>query len=767
MITVRNTRRTKAVAARTVRRDRLAQPDRIDVEALEGRVLLSDHADFPDFDNATELTLNTHWNGYTLMASAPGTVDHAGDTDLFTFVPPFRMDISVAAVAQSIVGQLAPRIEFRDSAGSLLLPVTDGIRGVAYVAPDFDLQAGERYFIVVGAGTPSDQWETATTGSYLLFISMDKAGGRGAGGGEDQGDDQDGGQNDGDDGESPPPPPADDFAGDGEWNHAHAIALDDRTGNAMITGTLQTHDDTDLFAITSPATGPLRVQVASSDAGLRLSLRVFTAQGLPIASERRDLPGASSAVEFVAGRDEQYFVLVEGPGNRAGDYTLKIDAEPSLHYLWYPEGYSSPTIDEHVPLVNPNSFPVNYTIYARYEIGERDQVLAQGTLGPRSRGGITINSRLNPGGSLTREGVPYALEIVSDGRIGATLSHYDFGVTTGENFTDVLSREWSFAEARRDPATARDLLVFYNPNPGPARVEITLLYEEGIPATFVRTIDGLRRGGVNFNDDGAVPRDGVFGVVVKSDLPIVAALTSYDIALARGDGLLGVPDGGATHGVIPLLSAAEGVDSSISILNASPGQAAVLFKVTYPGGDRTEHSRVIRIEAKQRMTLSPADLGLPAGFEAAVAFQADRAVTVTWSHFRNGDGDMAPAAWEASRTLVFGDAFVNALSAGTTYVEELTIFNPSAAAASVQITLLFTDGRSSSSVVEIGSSKAARVRVDQLDAILAEGGPSAFSIRVDSPTPVVASFVHYDLYLDGGWGTLGSPFGLRELIGAV
>lgn len=758
--------RTRAVGARGGRWKPGRQADRIGLESLERRVLLSDHADFPDFDNATELTLNTHWNGYTLTASASGTVDHAGDTDMFTFVPPARMDISVAAVAQSIVGELAPRIEFRDSDGSLLMPVTDGVRGVAFIAPDFDLQAGERYFIVVGAGTPSDQWEVSSTGSYLLFITMDKAGGRGAGGGEDSDDSEDGGENDGGD-DAPPPPPPDDFAGDGEWHDAHAIPLDDRTGNARITGALQTHDDSDLFTLTSPATGPLRVQASSPDAGLRLSLRVYTEHGVPIATERRDLPGASSAVEFVAGRDERYFVLIEGPGDRTGDYTLKIDAEPRLHYLWYPEGYSSPTIDEHVPLVNPNSFPVNYTIYARYEVGERDQTLAQGTLAPRSRGGITINSRLNPGGSLTREGVPYALEIVSDGRLGATLSHYDFGVTTGENFTDVLAREWSFAEARRDPETARDLLVFYNPNPDAARVEITLLYEEGIPVTFVRTVDGLRRGGVNFDTDGAIPRDGVFGIVVRSDLPIVAALTSYDIARARGDGLLGVPDGGATHGVVPLLSAAEGVDSAISILNASSGQAAVLFKVSYPGGERAEHSRVIRFEAKQRATLTPADLGVPAGYEAAIAYQADRPVTVTWSHFRNGDGDMAPAAWEASRTLVFGDAFVNPLSAGTTYVEELTIFNPSSAPVSAQVTILFTDGRTSSNVMHIDSSKAVRLRVDQLDAVLAESGPSAFSIRVDSATPLVASFVHYDLFLDGGWGTLGSPFGLRELIGAA
>ena len=78
------------------------------------------------------------------------------------------------------------------------------------------------------------------------------------------------------------------------------------------------------------------------------------------------------------------------------------------------------------------------------------------------------------------------------------------------------------------------------------------------------------------------------------------------------------------------------------------------------------------------------------------------------------------------------------------------------------LTLLFTDGTTGSADVAVGAGRFASLRVDQLDAILGRTAPTAFSIRVDSRTPVVSSFVHYDLYLGGGWGTLGQPIGLTN-----
>src|SRR5690606_35322709 len=140
----------------------------------------------------------------------------------------------------------------------------------------------------------------------------------------------------------------------------------------------------------------------------------------------------------------------------------------------------------------------------------------------------------------------------SDGPLGATLSHYDFGITTGENFTDTLSTTWTFAEAHRDPDAFRDFLVFYNPNDVTTVVHIKQVYDNGSINEFDFTLEAFRRGGVNFTTNDQVDLDGRFGLVVTASVPNVAALTSFDIDGNRGYGLLGQAGSGATEGVIPL-----------------------------------------------------------------------------------------------------------------------------------------------------------------------------------------------------------------------
>ena len=39
--------------------------------------------------------------------------------------------------------------------------------------------------------------------------------------------------------------------------------------------------------------------------------------------------------------------------------------------------------------------------------------------------------------------------------------------------------------------------------------------------------------------------------------------------------------------------------------------------------------------------------------------------------------------------------------------------------------------------------------------------------RPQGDSPVIASLVHYDLYLDGGWGTLAAPVGLAVPLEAL
>src|SRR5688572_18191468 len=74
---------------------------------------------------------------------------------------------------------------------------------------------------------------------------------------------------------------------------------------------------------------------------------------------------------------------------------------------YYPEGYSNNSINEYVPMTNHGDTEVEYELHARYEWGERDQLIAAGRIGPHSRGGVTISEAGKSAQRLVRDDVPY------------------------------------------------------------------------------------------------------------------------------------------------------------------------------------------------------------------------------------------------------------------------------------------------------------------------------------------------------------------------
>ncbi|HYE01841.1 MAG TPA: hypothetical protein VD963_01265 [Phycisphaerales bacterium] len=216
--------------------------------------------------------------------------------------------------------------------------------------------------------------------------------------------------------------------------------------------------------------------------------------------------------------------------------------------LYYPEGYVHAGISEFVPITNTNASDVQYELHARYETGDRDQLLASGTIAAHSRGGVTINTA-GQEGMLARQDVPYALILKSSAPVAATLSHYDFGTAIGESFTDRTSTEWSFGEGFKDPNWTRDFVLFFNTSDDPADIRVIVYTDDGQRIEFDDRLGGQRRGGINLNNDPRIP-NGVFGVQVLATKPIVAALSHYEIVTQRGFGALGTPDGGAIAGFI-------------------------------------------------------------------------------------------------------------------------------------------------------------------------------------------------------------------------
>lgn len=749
---------------------RHAHPDAL-FESLEPRVFLSgdDHPDLFEFPLASPLNeVKFFKNENELLFGNKGVIDTPTDTDVFVLTAPGDAHFGAVIVwAHPDEKILAPAVTLLDSTGQAMFALWDGKGGFAGVTfgkghmhPDLWLQKGEQYYVVVSAGFVNSPGEHVLTGPYgvsFMFIV---------------------------DSESPVTPPAhpnppttpnpqppgtpaipdpnfdptpEDHVDASMFGAASAIPLNQREGAGTLTGRIDDLDDTDLFRFVPTVSGPATVTLTVPyDSQFRGTIRLFDRFHNEIAHATSGIPGTIASFDFQVAHGVPAYVLVEGEPGSTGRYQLNVATTPSSHVLYFPEGFSTPNVDEYIPMINPNPYSVDYTVIAHYETGERDQVIATGRIAPRARDGITITSRRAPGQSLVRQGVGYALEIRSTGPIGATLSHYDFDITTGESFTSRLSTFWQFSEVRREEGR-RDFIIWYNPNQQEARITVTLLYENGLQKTFVRTVEPSRRGGISFFDDLSIPADGAFAVRLNASVPIVASLSSYDTVGRRGFGVLGAYDPGATAGIVPAIRG--GSDSSISIFNGSPALATVTFEaIDLDTGDVTEH--VLELAPLARVNRTLDDLGVPAGANVALRYRSTRPVTVSAIEHQLGDGDAIAAATSAFKSAYYADAFINPAGAGTTYIETLNLFNPTDAHAEVTISLHFTTGQTVTRRVSLGSLKGASIRIDADPAILAQPGPVAFAIAIESDTPIVSSFVHYDLFLNGGWASLPQAIGL-------
>lgn len=692
-----------------------------------------DHADAGEWDQATVITLDpATGNGFE-----DGVIVPSFDTDLFTFQSIATGDITIDLLVPP--GGLSASMRIFDGDRQEISDVFTPGDGSATLRQVVEATSvGQRFYILIGSDSGGDP---PFVGSYEIFVDGPAVG------------------------DPPPPPPG---TGDG-FDSPIVIDLDERTGRGSSANVIDSAGDADFFTFTTLAPGNIFVQVVRpSGSVLNASVTIFNNQEEEIGSDSAGFPGVTAAFDFAAtGAGQQFFVVVQGVGDSVGSYEVRLDTEPMTHFLYHPEGFSSPTVDEFIPMVNPNDFDVSYTIVARYETGVRDEVIATGVIGANSRGGITITTRFSDAESLTRVGEPYALEIQSTGLLGATLSHYDFGITTGENFTNELSTVWTFSRAHRDPQAFRDFLVFYNPNDDEANLSVTLFYSDGTVVTFNRSVEAFRRGGVAFNNDPSVPKDGSFGVMITSNVPIVAAISSFDIASNRGFGTLGLPDVGATRSAIPSITSGDGVETSITVLNTKSTATTVTLVASYADADLPNLTRELNIPAQTQRVFSLSDLGFLGGQLAGIRFTSNQAVVIDAVEYQFGDGNSVSAISEAGRSFLFGDAWIDPAQAGINYIERLGLYNPSSVSTNVTLTFLFTDGTTETSTVFVGADNFRQVAIDQQPAILNRVNPTAFSLRVDSPIPVVASFMHYDLTLEGGWATTGAPIGLTNLLRTI
>ncbi len=453
-----------------------------------------------------------------------------------------------------------------------------------------------------------------------------------------------------------------------------------------------------------------------------------------------------------------------------------MDAGGPMSYVaYYPEGYSSNTISEYVPITNPNDTPERFELLARYEGGVRDQVLATGTIAARSRGGATLSQAGVPSSRIPRANEPYALVLRATGRLSATLSHYDFGASLGESFTEDTSTEWEFAEGVRDSDDSRDYVLVYNPSDSAVDVTLTAYTDDGSQYTSTKRIEGQRRGGWNINDDSTIRRssddsplgEGRYSVRLQSTGGIVASQSRYEIRTGRGFGVLGVTSGGALAGFVGAMefedhgSGDASADSWISVLNTGTTTAIVTFHfITHeddPIGGPTE--RTVLVAGGQRTSFNLRPMGYAAGDEFGVVYRSNTPVAVHASTYKGPDAMGTEAATVAATRWDFGEGYMSRSRAGVGVTEEIYIFNPTLTEIDVQIDFYFSTGARVTVFKSLNGLELEDVKVHQLIEVTQMAADMYYGVKITATAGIVASIEHWDDFHQGGFGGVGMPSG--------
>jgi subtilisin-like proprotein convertase family protein len=460
---------------------------------------------------------------------------------------------------------------------------------------------------------------------------------------------------------------------------------------------------------------------------------------------------------------------------------------PTLPYrVYYPEGFYGNNIFTFLPISNPHNQATRVIVIARYEQGTRDQLVGDITVAANSRSGFTLvtpdlfaNGTALAGRTGTNGAVQsYALEIRAERPVAATFSHYDLNqaggarVAIGESFTTRVDTEWTFGTVTKGSG-ASDFLVFYNTTAATEKVTVRFfplgggtIYTEEFrtrrsDGTLADGLEGFRRGGLSINDIGFIP-DGVYGVTVTSNVPIVAALSRFNSVALTADGQVGVPGLGSLTAEIPegqlsLNATAE----TLGVLNANASAAAITFTFTLANG--SAYRTLLNVSANSSARVVVADLpNFPTGQPYSVSYESTQPVTLSSNSNGFNDGVASAFADQAYTMWGFGEGFrAGNNDAHPGIVEYLRIFNPSTADTTMEITISY-DGIPGSEVFRrtVGGRRMAEFNVDDFITGDRRLRSSWFSLTVKSSAPVVAYMGHFDRSFPGGFGTLGTPMGI-------
>lgn len=732
---------------------------------------MDDHANADEFSLATTIGLSATTGDGFVGTSAAGpsnpTLAPAGDTDLFRFTP--QRDGTIVVTLRSYSGAngaFTPRVRVMDSLGVLLpagdVSATSAPSGSTPATASFTFtggKAGTMYYVLVSSAAGAVPPATVT-GEYQLLVDTPKA--------------PDGSGGD---------PGAIDFA------TPVRVALDAKTGYGEIADKFDAAGDRDLFDFVIPAgaSGTAYLQLVTPTGSVVDG--AITILGAPdelaiVASDSLGIPGASASATLKVAAGSRYWVLVSGVGTSVGSYRLRVSTPPVTQYLYFPEGYASQSIREFVSVSNNSDATVKYSVIAYYEnTSLPPTVIARDfTLAPGARGGVTTSNAGNPSEGQTaglRLGEPYTVVIESNGPLGATMAHYDFGATLGDAFSGTTADTWLFPRVERNPGAVKDYLLFFNPGDSNVIVESTAYTEDGtaIPLPS-RTVAPNRRAGLSIDDIPNIPA-GIVSVKVKarpassqdaaSFRGIVSSLSHYDTAGQSGYAALGDSTAGSTTGAVTSIINGQTATGELVVFNPSSSIANVTLTADYIVDGLPDSVRHLSIAPGAHVVLTGAAIGLAADQPAGIRYTSSVPISVASSELERGEADASIGSGRAGTALFFGDGFMNSTLAGSLYFETLAFFNPTSTATVVTVKLLFTG---ISDFIEVGvnvnARSFARLNLHELPQLV-QGRPglSYYSVQASSDVPILATMTHFDLFLRGGFTTEGVPLGLTNPVSSI
>jgi hypothetical protein len=448
------------------------------------------------------------------------------------------------------------------------------------------------------------------------------------------------------------------------------------------------------------------------------------------------------------------------------------------HEIFYPEGYAHDGITEVVELNNPGAAAAEYELWAQYERGERDQLVASGNLGAGSRGSVLITEEGRGDNRLVRTDVPYALVLRSTEALEAELRHDDFGGQTAEAFTARTANRWAITELSRN-SEDRNFIVFFNPGENAVSVQLELIDDSGNTFMMQQTVEGRRRGGWNLEETFFLPR-GRFAALIDADSPISVARSEYNLGRQRASSSLGVVGGGDTAGAILSLEfekrlapggpSASISDTTITIFNTSSEAAEVRLTFLSRDDSRSPGAlpvRTVNVDAHERASVSLRDLGFGEREEVSVVYESDRPVAVV-AHIERAGGIFGISAQtQAASEWRFFDGLVDRVQGGELRTEDVLLFNPTGQSVDVTVRFHFADGR-----VVTERKSLDPMEVDDPDARLPIGSlpgmATRYFITVEADAPIVVTLEHWGLAGPDGFaaphGMVGDGVGVASLM---